>query len=194
VDELGTGAVATLQRQGEPQKAASPVAGASGVALVEGTPVDTTLRRTLRFGPPNTPAPRRITLDEAVTQLGGSIRLIDGLAPQRVELLSGVDVAGADPDRQVVRIYYEEPDLGLITLDQQRPGPSFAARDGREDRNEATSGIPTVTVAPFSPPTSNPTLGRVQVNTVAWRADGVWLALTSHRPGVKMSELQARVK
>ena len=138
------------------------------------------------------PSPARITLDEAVTQLGGSIRLIDGLAPQRVELLSGVDVPGADPDRQVVRVYYEEPDLGLITLDQQRPGPSFAARDGREDRNEAAT--PSVTVAPFAARGTDPALGRVQVNTVAWRNDGVWLALTSHRADVKMSELQARVK
>jgi hypothetical protein len=192
VDELGNGAVAaSMQRQSAPSKAASPSAGASGVAMVEGTPVDTTVRH-LAFGPTTVQAPRRITMDEAVTQLGGSIRLIDGLAPQRVELLSGVDVPGADPDRQVVRVYYEEPDLGLITLDQQRPGPSFGARDGREDRNEAAT--PSVTVAPFSARNTDPALGRVQVNTVAWRNDGVWLALTSHRPGVKMNELQARVK
>jgi hypothetical protein len=193
LDDLGNGAAATLQRQGEPAKPATPIAGASGVAMVDGTPVDTTVRH-LAFGPPTVQAPRRITLDEAVNQLGGSIRLIDGLAPQRVELLSGVDVPGADPDRQVVRVYYEEPDLGLITLDQQRPAPSFAARDGREDRNEAAT--PAITVGPQPAAGAGRAMARmyVQPNTIAWRSEGVWLALTSHRAGVKMSELQARVK
>ena len=101
---------------------------------------------------------------------------------------------GADPDRQVIRVYYEEPDLGLVTLDQQRPAPSFLARDAREDRNEAST--PPVTVVPGAPLTAGRMVMRAPspVSTVSWRADGVWLSLTSHRAGVKMNELQARVK
>jgi len=190
--EQSNAAANTLQRQAARQPVNS-AAGASGIAMVDGTPVDTTLKGPT-FGPANTAAPRRITLDEAVAQLGGSIRLIDGLAPQRVELLSGVDVPGADPDRQVIRVYYEEPDLGLVTLDQQRPAPSFLARDAREDRNEAST--PPVTVVPGAPLTAGRMVTRAPspVSTVSWRADGVWLSLTSHRAGVKMNELQARVK
>ena len=189
------GAVTTsdLQRQATSAAPVSAAAGASGIAMVDGTPVDTTLRSPT-FGPANAPAPKRITLDEAVARLGGSIRLIDGLAPQRVELISGVDVPGADPDRQVIRVYYEEPDLGLVTLDQQRPGPSFAARDAREDRNEAAT--PSVTVVPAAPLTAGRMVMRAPLpsSTISWRSDGVWLSLTSHRAGVKMNELQARVK
>lgn len=195
VDHLAENVSVTgLQRQATPPTTPSPAAAASGIAMVEGTPVDTTLLRALNFGPANAPAPRRITLDEAVAQLGGSIRLIDGLAPQRVELLSGVDVPGADPDRQVIRVYYEEPDLGMVTLDQQRPGPSFAARDARADRNEAAT--PQVMVVPAAPLTAGRMVMRAPTpaSTISWRTDGVWLSLTSHRPGVRMNELQARVK
>ena len=190
--ERGNATADTRQRRLVTQPMNS-AAGASGIAMVDGTPVDTTLRGPT-FGPASTPAPKRITLDEAVAHLGGSIRLIDGLAPQRVELLAGVDVPGADPDRQVIRVYYEEPDLGLVTLDQQRPGPSFAARDGREDRNEAAT--PQVTVVPSAPLTAGRMVMRAPTpaSSISWRADGVWLSLTSHRAGVKMNELQARVK
>ena len=191
--ERGNATGNALQRQATPATSMNSAAGAAGIAMVNGTPVDTTLKGPT-FGPANAPAPRRITLDEAVAQLGGSIRLVDGLAPQRVELLSGVDVPGADPDRQVIRVYYEEPDLGLVTLDQQRPGPSFAARDAREDRNEAAA--PQVMVVPAAPLTAGRMVMRAPTpaSTISWRSDGVWLSLTSHRPGVRMNELQARVK
>ena len=159
-----------LQRQATPAAPTNAAGGASGIAMVDGTPVDTTLKGPT-FGPANAPAPRRITLDEAVAQLGGSIRLIDGLAPQRVE-----------------------PDLGMVTLDQQRPGPSFAARDAREDRNEAAA--PQVTVVPAAPLSAGRMVMRAPTpaSTISWRSDGVWLSLTSHRAGVRMNELQARVK
>ena len=163
------------------------------IALVDGAPVDTTVRA-LGFGPSRAAAPRRITLEEAVTHLGGTIRLIDGLAPQRVELLSGVDVAGADPDREVVRVYYEEPDLGLVTLDQQRPGPSFASNDARQRRSEAAPVE--IRVNPTTPSSAGRVMARAPIasSTIAWRSDGVWLALTSRLPGDRMTELRARVK
>jgi anti-sigma factor RsiW len=192
-------AIAMQERAGPPAPAAEApaptVTPPSRVALVDGAPVDTSVRNlTPGFGFIATTAPKRITLDEAVTHLGGTIRLIDGLAPQRVELLAGVDVPGADPDRAVIRVYYEEPDLGLVTLDQQRPGPSFASSDARQRRAESEPAE--INVNPPMTSTAGRLVARAPIatSTIAWRADGVWLALTSHRAGVKMNELQARVK
>ncbi|MEO6067551.1 MAG: hypothetical protein ABIQ41_06190, partial [Gemmatimonadales bacterium] len=112
----------------------------------------------------------------------------------RVELLSGVDVPGADPDRQVIRVYYEEPDLGLVTLDQQRPGPSYAAREDRERRFESAVPIITVNPAPTSRAPRVVARAPLLTSTLAWRSDGTWLALTSRLSGARMTELQARVK
>ena len=197
VDAVAHDAAPVAQTQPAPAPAAVAQAP-SQLTYIDGTPVDTTATR-LTFGPRTTAAPKRITLDEAVTHLGGTIRLIDGLAPQRVEILSGVDVVGADPDREVIRVYYEEPDLGLVTLDQQRPGPSFAARDGRAFTRESESDVSpsSVTVNPTArASTSGAAMLRagVPVNNVTWRADGVWLSLSSKLNGSALAQLRARVK
>jgi hypothetical protein len=156
-------------------------------------PVDTAAvgqRQRLAFGPGTIADPKRITMDQAVDLLGGSIQLIDGLTPQRVEVLAGVDVVGADPSRQVVRVYYEEPNLGLVTLDQQRPGPSFDAR-----RPESPTAMPPVSVTPSAPSMARAyRSGLPEPNTMTWRADGVWLSLTTRLPKERMALLQARVK
>lgn len=162
----------------------------SNVVMIDGAPVDTTVARRA-FGPAHTPAPRRITMDEAVTHLGGTIRLIDGLSPQRVELLAGVDVAGADPGREVVRIYYEEPDLGLVTLDQQRPGPSFSAM---RSQSEVNPDSVTLTPAPTTAIGRAVGPGRPALASLTWRNDGAWLSLTSRLTKDQMTMLQARVK
>lgn len=162
---------------------------ARGYVYERGVPVDTgASSQRLAFGPATIAEPRRITMDEAVSLLGGSIQLIDGLTPQRVEVIAGIDVAGADPNRQVVRIYYEEPDLGLVTLDQQRPGPSFEAMRRAEEQT------PSVTVLPSAPARSRSAMAGPQSTTTIWRTDGVWLALTSRLPADRMAALQARVK
>jgi anti-sigma factor RsiW len=170
--------------------AAKPADSALGYRYERGVPVDTGVAGRLAFGPPTTAEPKRITMDEAVSLLGGSIQLIDGLTPQRVEVIAGIDVPGADPNRQVVRIYYEEPDLGLVTLDQQRPGPSF-------DVMRRGSAAPTASaVVPFdaaSRERQSPLASNDQ-RTVSWREDGVWLALTTRLPADRMAALQARVK
>lgn len=186
-----TSGLALENRQAAPPAGmAAQGAGTAALAYVDGAPIDTT-RPALQFGPGTPEPPRRITLDEAVSVLGGSIRLIDGLSPQRVELLAGLDVPGADPARQVVRVYYEEPDLGLVTLDQQRPGPSFAARDSRGEADPMA-----VTIRPAAPGLSERALARtaLQSSTLTWRSDGTWFALTSRLDGSRMSQLQARVK
>lgn len=167
-----------------------PADTALGYRYERGVPVDTGTAGRLAFGPTTIPEPKRITMDEAVSLLGGSIQLIDGLTPQRVEVIAGIDVPGADPNRQVVRIYYEEPDLGLVTLDQQRPGPSF-------DVMRRGSAAPTASaVVPFdaaSRERQSPLASNDQ-RTVSWREDGVWLALTTRLPADRMAALQARVK
>jgi hypothetical protein len=171
-----------------------PTDTAAGYVYDRGVPVDTGSAQRLAFGPATTADPKRITLDEAVDVLGGSIQLIDGLTPQRVELIAGIDVPGADPNRQVVRVYYEEPDLGLVTLDQQRPGPSFDAL------RRAEAAPPAVTAVPFdaSPRAarsqSRSPMAAAEMRTVSWRTDGVWLALTTRLPADRMAALQARVK
>lgn len=188
-----TGVSAAVASSGLAAKMSDSVSANGTLALVDGVPVDTSAtlhRQYLAFGPATTAEPKRITLDQAVDLLGGSIQLIDGLTPQRVELLAGIDVEGADPERQVVRVYYEEPDLGLVTLDQQRPGPSFDAR-----RPESPTAAPQVTVIP-----SAPQVGRAYrqdlaaLSTVTWRTDGTWLALTSRLPADRAAQLRARVK
>lgn len=210
VDQPAAGDVAA-ERTNEVQHYATPATPTSAapapaavaqapspLTYIDGTPVDTSTTH-LSFGPRTSAAPKRITLDEAVTRLGGSIRLIDGLAPQRVEVLSGVDVTGADPDREVIRVYYEEPDLGLVTLDQQRPGPSFAARDSRAFARAAESDVDPskVTVEP-APQTNASGVALLRaaspVNNVTWRTDGVWLSLSSKLTGQALAQLQARVK
>lgn len=65
------------------------------------------------------------SMEEAVRVLGGQIRLIDGLAPNRIELGPGTAVPGADPDLRVVRVVYAG---GGVMLDQQRPAPALGAR------------------------------------------------------------------
>ncbi len=68
---------------------------------------------------------RVISMEEGVRLLGGQIRLIDGLTPERVETGPGTAVPGADPSLPLVRVIYAS---GSVTLDQQRPPTAPAAR------------------------------------------------------------------
>ncbi len=62
---------------------------------------------------------RRISIEEAVRRLRGTIRLIDGMQPVRVEAGSGSLVPGASPDRDVVRVTYSDGPRSRLVLDQQ---------------------------------------------------------------------------
>jgi anti-sigma factor RsiW len=163
------------------------------VYYVDGVPVDSPNRRN-DFGNFTVTAPRRITLEEAVGHLGGSIQLIDGLSPQRVELLSGSEVAGADPARPVVRVYYEEPDLGMVTLDQQRPGPSFSSQRTDELAAGGVQPEPLSSASSRLRRSVSPILPGPEVTTVAWRVEGTWLMLSSRLDRAKLMGLQARVR
>jgi len=81
---------------------------------------------------------RVIALEEAVRILGGQIRLIDGLSPERVETGPGTAVAGADPAAAVVRVVYS---AGAIVLDEQREGKAESA--GRLDAAQAPARVVT---------------------------------------------------
>lgn len=61
----------------------------------------------------------RVSLGEAISRLGGPVRLIEGMTPEVVEVAAGTALPGADPDHAVVRLIYNSP-TGRIILDQQR--------------------------------------------------------------------------
>jgi hypothetical protein len=63
---------------------------------------------------------RRATTDEAVRRLGGSIRLLDGLFSDQVQVGPGRQVPGADPNRDLVRVVYSDAAGRRLTLDEQR--------------------------------------------------------------------------
>lgn len=92
-----------------------------------------------RTEPPATPLPsqfQRVTLGEAISQLSGTVRLIQGLNPEAVEIAQGSALPGADADKAVVRVVYNAPE-GRLILDQQRLG-----RPGAREPNIAISTAP----------------------------------------------------
>jgi len=62
----------------------------------------------------------RIGLDEAAQQLGRPMHVIEAMSPEFVGLAQGRQVAGADPNRPVVRVVYRDSRGRMILLDQQR--------------------------------------------------------------------------
>lgn len=122
---------------------------------------------------------RVVTMEEAVTQLGGQIRLIDGLAPERVELGPGTAVAGADAGRPVVRVVYAG---GNVVLDQQRPAMDLARAEATAARAaktaQAQAGASTLE-------------GRV----TAWQVrDGIRFVVTGSVAPDSLAVLAARVR
>ena len=75
------------------------------------------------------PAPVRISMEQAVQALGGTIHLIDGMSPDRVEQLSARAVLGAHGGLPVIRIIYVDAPMREIWLDQQRGLGASAPRD-----------------------------------------------------------------
>ncbi|MDQ3223658.1 MAG: zf-HC2 domain-containing protein [Gemmatimonadota bacterium] len=61
----------------------------------------------------------RIGLDEAVAQLGRPVHVIEAMSPEFIGLTPGRQVPGADPNRPVVRVVYQDRGR-MILLDQQR--------------------------------------------------------------------------
>jgi hypothetical protein len=119
-----------------------------------------------------TPAFRPVPMEEAVRQLGGTIRLIEGLTPERLETGSGQLVTGARPDQPVVRVIYLDPPRREIWLDQQHEtGPATGMGD-------------TILV---------PSPGGGQ--SLQWRpAPGEWLSITGFLTADSLGALARRVK
>jgi anti-sigma factor RsiW len=115
-------ALAELDRQRRRERAAAATAALERPApvRVESAPA----------AEPPAPAPRtpeqraqvymRIGLDEAVKQLGRPVHVIEGMTPEFIGLTNGRLVAGADPNRPVVRVVYLDSRGRMILLDQQR--------------------------------------------------------------------------
>jgi anti-sigma factor RsiW len=86
--------------------------------------------------PPLTAQFQRVSLGEAISRLSGTVRLIQGLNPEAVEIAQGSALPGADPAKAVVRVVYNAPE-GRLIMDQQRLG-----RSGGSEPNIAISTAP----------------------------------------------------
>jgi hypothetical protein len=120
------------------------------------------------------PAPlfRKVPMEEAVSTLGGTIRLIGGLTPERVETVGGQLVTGARPDLPVVRVIYVDPPRREIWLDQQH----------------GVGGMPAVADTILVPSPNG-------AQSLQWRpAPGEWLSLTGFLTADSLKALARRVK
>jgi hypothetical protein len=121
---------------------------------------------------------RRITMDQAVRALSGSIRLVDGLMPVRVESGPGRLVSGAAPEREVVRVHYVGSQGESIWLDQQ---------PGEGPPGGSTNGLmPGDTLVTFAPS------GAYQVRWLDRK--GFWLSLTGTGNADSLRALVGRIR
>jgi len=141
---LGAANSADANPANEPtQKQTPPSAAMTDEREAPGTPSAPAAALAGRPADKVTTAWRVIAMEEAVQLLGGQLRLIDGLTPDRVETGPGTAVAGADAALPVVRVVYAS---GAVTLDEQRP--IGAAR--QEVAAKAAGGVAAYESAPTS--------------------------------------------
>jgi hypothetical protein len=120
-------------------------------------------------------------LESAVKTLEGSIRLVDGLNPERVLTGPGRLIPGGDPTLEVVRVVYQDPPGRELWLDQQRPRPSTELDRGRR----LSAVLPGDTILA---PTAGGSL------SVRWLDQhGFLLSLTGFLPGDSLRALVPRV-
>jgi anti-sigma factor RsiW len=125
-------ALAELDRQRRRERAAAATA-----ALQPPAPTRAEAPAATEAPPARTPEQRsqvylRIGLDEAAKQLGSPVHVIEGMTPELIGLTYGRLVAGADPNRPVVRVVYVDSRGRMILLDQQRlrTGQAPSAAEG----------------------------------------------------------------
>ncbi|MEK6768528.1 MAG: zf-HC2 domain-containing protein [Gemmatimonadota bacterium] len=95
---------------------------------------------------------RRVSLDQAARRLSGAIRLIDGRPWDHVEVGPGRLVAGADQERDVVRVFYFDDRGRPLTLDQQRiPAPADTSTETRGAAVETLAMAPGDTLVTTTP-------------------------------------------
>jgi hypothetical protein len=132
----------------------------------------------------------RITLEEAVHQLGGSIRLIDGLEPLSVERTPGASMPGGDPSRDAVTVRYQDPRFGIVELAQQRLAATAAA--------DAEASLPRASArmaGPAAAPARSTTADTLAPGSISWSdPQGFRLVLTATAPAESLVALRARVR
>jgi hypothetical protein len=169
------------RNQAARDESALPADQAAGMAVAEQPPQARPLEARARRDAPSVPTGyREASLEEVVRLLGGTVKLIDGMQPARVELGPAERLAGG-PATEVVRVTYLDPPGRELWLDQQRnTGPN----EGRTP--PATPGLlagDTVVTAAAG-----------GLNRVRWiTPDGFRLTLTGYLPGDSLRTLVRRV-
>jgi hypothetical protein len=64
---------------------------------------------------------RQVDMEEAVRRLAGSIRLVDGLQPERILIGPSPREMGTDSSSDLIRVVYQDSPSRELWLDQQRP-------------------------------------------------------------------------
>ncbi len=122
------------------------------------------------------PAPpqfQRIEMADAIRRLGGSMRLIEGLAPDHVEAGPGQVVPGAQPDAEIIRVVYLLDQGVRLLLDQQH----------RSSRPSPESGDTLIATAPNG------------VSLARWEdEEGFWLSLAGRLSGDSLKVFVVRVR
>lgn len=123
-------------------------------------------------------------MEGAVRILGGSIRLVDGMTPVRVQVGPGRLVPGADPGLEIVRVVYNDPPGRELWLDQQRPAEQ--AGDAEVHGQRATTLLPGDTLI---------AAGSAGSRNLRWiHQTGFRLGLTGFLPADSLRALARRVQ
>jgi hypothetical protein len=116
-------------RVAETRVPAQPATPAVGAVAAAGSPREDEVA---------SPGWRTVTMEQAVQVLGGAVRLVDGLSPERFDVGPGTLVPGGDPTRDVVRVVYAG---GAIVLDQQRAEELAARRRAARYEDAAAKSL-----------------------------------------------------
>ena len=137
---------------------------------------------------PARPAFRLSDVDAAAARLAGTLRTVGGMTIENVKIGPGALVPGAQPDRDVVRIAYADPQGRRLQLDQQRLP---AARD--TSRAARARAVPAVLGLAYGDTLS--TTGPGNATRVRWLDPaGLWLSLSGSMPADSLRALLARVR
>ncbi len=137
---------------------------------------------TRKVAPPGLTGFRQIEMEEAVRTLGGSIRLIDGMTPERL-LAGSVGQNRGDDLSTVVRVVYQDPPGRELWLDQKRS--SVLAREERR-AGAATTLLPGDTLV---------TTGADGARSLTWLDQaGFQLRLTGFLPPDSLRALRDQIR
>jgi hypothetical protein len=184
---VAAGAAAPALRNAPDAPRPQPAAGAEGVNALAGA--SGAAARALATAPGAAPARdafHRATLEQAVSRLQGTIRLIDGMRSDHVEIGPGRRVFGADSAHDVVRVVYGEAGQQIV-LDQQRTVVPDPLAEERQDAQPSVGrmglGDTVFTTAPAGQ------------RRLRWLdRSGFWLSLTGRIPADSLRKLAGQVR